>query len=101
MIRLLVTLMFLMGVVLYPEVVRSQAPYSTPAAPDRYCAKPVGALEPPDCSFSNMKDCRASLKARAVGVAISNSAEPEIWAEAKEEVMKKQPWVRQFITSQV
>src|SRR6516165_4843656 len=52
-VGLIATLMFLsIGVVLYPQGVRSQAPYSTPTAPDRYCAKPVGALEPPDCTFS-------------------------------------------------
>ena len=69
MIRLLVTLMFLsMGMVLYPQDVRSQTrPYSTPAAPDRYCAKPTKETEPPDCSFANMKDCRASLKAKGGG----------------------------------
>jgi hypothetical protein len=60
--------MFLsIGVVLYPQGVRSQAPYSTPATADRYCAKPAKETEPPDCSFSNIKDCRASLKAKGGG----------------------------------
>jgi hypothetical protein len=69
MIRLLATLMLLsMGVVLYPQGVRSQGPYSTPATTDtRYCAKPTKETEPPDCSFSNIKDCRASLKAKGGG----------------------------------
>ena len=69
MIRLLVTLMFLsMGVVFYSQAVRSQTiPYSTPATADRYCAKPSKETEPPDCSFSNIKDCRASLKAKGGG----------------------------------
>src|SRR5262249_3774701 len=82
MIRLLAALMFFsMGVVLYPQGVRSQTgPYSTPATKEtRYCAKPTKETEPPDCSFSNIKDCRASLKARAVGVAISNSAESVVY----------------------
>jgi hypothetical protein len=72
MIRLIAALMFLsMTVVLYPQgsAVRSQAgPYSTPAtAETRYCAKPTKETEPPDCSFSNIKDCRASLKAKGGG----------------------------------
>jgi hypothetical protein len=68
--RLITTLMFLsMGVVLYPQGVRSQTgPYSTPATKEtRYCAKPTKETEPPDCSFSNIKDCRASLKAKGGG----------------------------------
>jgi hypothetical protein len=61
MIRLLAALMFLsMAVVLYPQssTVRSQAgPYSTRAtAETRYCAKPTEETEPPDCSFSNIKE---------------------------------------------
>jgi hypothetical protein len=67
-VRLIATLMFLsMGVVLYPQgsAVRSQAiPYSTPATADRYCAKPSKETEPPDCSFSNINDCRASFKGK-------------------------------------
>jgi hypothetical protein len=66
--KLTFPLIFLsMGVVLYPQGVRSQTPYSTAAAPDRYCAKPSKETEPPDCSFANMKDCRASLKAKGGG----------------------------------
>ncbi len=62
-------LMFLStAAVLYPPGVRSQTPYSTPATTDiRYCAKPTKETEPPDCSFSNIKDCRASLKAKGGG----------------------------------
>jgi hypothetical protein len=56
MIRLVATMMFLsMGLVLYPQ--------GSASAADRYCAKPVGD-SPPDCSFSNMEDCRASLKGK-------------------------------------
>jgi hypothetical protein len=63
------TLMCLsMAIVLYPQAVQSQAiPYSTPATADRYCAKPSKQTEPPDCSFLNVKDCRASLKAKGGG----------------------------------
>ena len=50
------TTMFLsMGVVVYPQ--------SSANAAD-YCAKAVGATAAPDCSFSTMEDCRASLKAK-------------------------------------
>ena len=38
---------------------------SAASAADRYCAKPAEATAPPDCSFSNIKDCRASLKGNA------------------------------------
>jgi len=38
---------------------------SAASAADRYCAKPAEATAPPDCSFSNIKDCRASLKGKA------------------------------------
>jgi hypothetical protein len=56
---LVATTMFLsMGIVLYPR--------SSNAA-DTYCAKAVGANAVPDCSFSNVKDCRASLKAKGGG----------------------------------
>ena|SRR5436190_3195377 len=68
-VRLLAAVIFSMGIVLYPQDVRSQAgPYSTPAtAETRFCAKPTKELEPPDCSFSNLKDCRAALKAKGGG----------------------------------
>jgi hypothetical protein len=68
-IKLIATLTFLsMGVVVYPQGVRSQAPYSTPTTIDtRYCAKPTKETEPPDCSFSNIKDCRTSLQAKGGG----------------------------------
>jgi hypothetical protein len=57
---LIATTMFLsMGVVLYPQ--------GTANAADTYCAKAVGANAAPDCSFSNIKDCRASLKAKGGG----------------------------------
>jgi hypothetical protein len=59
-LRLIATLMFLsMGVVLFPQ--------GSAGAADRYCAKPAKETEPPDCSFSNIKDCRASLKAKGGG----------------------------------
>ena len=75
-IKLIATLTFLsMGVVVCPQGVRSQAPYSTPTTTDtRYCAKPTKETEPPDCSFSNIKDCRTSLKAKGGGAVTSNSA---------------------------
>jgi hypothetical protein len=38
---------------------------SAASAADRYCAKSAEATAPPDCSFSNIKDCRASLKGNA------------------------------------
>jgi len=58
-IPLVVTMMLLlMGVVLYPQ---------GSASADTYCAKPVGANAAPDCSFSNINDCRASLKATGGG----------------------------------
>src|SRR5689334_23485640 len=68
-VRLIATLMFLSkGAVLYPQIVRSQALYSTTATTDiRYCAKPTKETEPPDCSFLNVKDCRTSLKAKGGG----------------------------------
>ena len=34
------------------------------SAANRYCAKPAEATAPPECSFSSMKDCRASLKGK-------------------------------------
>jgi hypothetical protein len=34
---------------------------SAASAANRYCAKPAEATAPPECSFSSMKDCRASL----------------------------------------
>ena len=51
-------MVLLMGVILYPQ---------GSANADTYCAKPVGANAAPDCSFSNIKDCRASLKAKGGG----------------------------------
>ena len=58
-IPLVATMMvLLMGVILYPQGF---------ANADTYCAKPVGANAAPDCSFSNVKDCRASLKAKGGG----------------------------------
>jgi hypothetical protein len=58
MIRLVATTMFLsMGLVLYPQ--------GSASAADRYCAKPAEATAPPDCIFSSVKDCRASLKGKA------------------------------------
>ena len=57
---LIATTMFLsMGIVVYPQ--------GSANAADTYCAKAVGADETPDCSFSNIKDCRASLKAKGGG----------------------------------
>ena len=38
---------------------------SAASAANRYCAKPAEATAPPECSFSSMKDCRASLKGKA------------------------------------
>jgi Protein of unknown function (DUF3551) len=38
---------------------------SAASAADRYCAKPAEATAPPECSFSSMKHCRASLKGKA------------------------------------
>jgi hypothetical protein len=32
---------------------------------DRYCAKRAEATAPPECVYSSMKDCRASLKGKA------------------------------------
>jgi hypothetical protein len=59
-IRLIATMVFLsMGFVLYPQ--------GSANAADTYCAKAVGANAAPDCSFSNIKDCRASLKAKGGG----------------------------------
>ena len=37
---------------------------SAASAANRYCAKPADATAP-ECSFSSMKDCRASLKGKA------------------------------------
>jgi len=46
-------------VVLYPQAA---------ANPEtRYCAKPTKETEPTDCSISNIKDCRASLKEKGGG----------------------------------
>jgi hypothetical protein len=57
---LIATTMFLsMGIVVYPQGSANGA--------DTYCAKPVGATAAPDCSFSNIEDCRASLKAKGGG----------------------------------
>jgi hypothetical protein len=59
-VRLIATMVFLsMGFVLYPQ--------GSANAADTYCAKAVGANAAPDCSFSNIKDCRASLKAKGGG----------------------------------
>ena len=38
---------------------------SAASAANRYCAKPAEATAPPECSFSSMKDWRASLKGKA------------------------------------
>ena len=38
---------------------------SAASAADRYCAKPAKATPAPDCIYSSMKDCRASLKGKA------------------------------------
>jgi hypothetical protein len=38
---------------------------SAASAADRYCAKPAEATGAPDCVYSSMKDCRASLKGKA------------------------------------
>jgi hypothetical protein len=60
MLWLIATTMFLlMGVVVYPQ--------GSANAADTYCAKAVGAAAAPDCSFSSMKDCRASLKGKGGG----------------------------------
>jgi hypothetical protein len=57
---LIATMMFLsMGAVVYPQ--------GSANAADTYCAKAVGANEAPDCSFSNIQDCRTSLKAKGGG----------------------------------
>jgi hypothetical protein len=55
---LIATTMFLwVGVVVYSQGSANAAD----------SAKAVGANEAPDCSFSNIKDCRASLKAKGGG----------------------------------
>jgi len=42
-------------------------PVENAASPaDRYCAKPAEATAPPERIYSSMKDCRASLKGKAV-----------------------------------
>jgi hypothetical protein len=38
---------------------------SAGSAANRYCAKPAEATAPPECVYSSMKDCRASLKGKA------------------------------------
>ena len=43
---------------------------SAASAADRYCAKPAEATAPPECSFSSMKDCRASLKGKVGRVGV-------------------------------
>jgi hypothetical protein len=74
-IWLVATIMFLsMGVILY-----AQGPVG--AADTRYCAKPAAEIEPPNCSFSNIKDCRASL--RAVGAATGNSVDVRYSPESR------------------
>jgi hypothetical protein len=59
--RLIATVMFLsMGFVLYPQG-------SAKAA--KFCAEPRGATATgkPDCSFSSLKECRASVRASGGG----------------------------------
>jgi len=58
---LIAAMMFLsMGVVLYPQ--------SSASAAGTYCAQSTGtAGTGPDCTFSSMKDCRASLKTKGGG----------------------------------
>jgi hypothetical protein len=49
-----------------PKGAVAPGPVENAASPaDRYCAKPAEATAPPECIYSSMKDCRASLKGKA------------------------------------
>jgi len=49
-----------------PEGAVAPGPVENAASPaDRYCGKPAEATAPPECIYSSMKDCSASLKGKA------------------------------------
>ena len=49
-----------------PKGAVAPGPVENAASPaDRYCAKPAEATAPPECIYSSMKDCSASLKGKA------------------------------------